>query len=415
MYKRLTSLALLLFAITACRTEKKVTTEPYKSAETNKIDVLANRYLELGRFSGTILVAKHGSIIFNHSYGMADYESQKPFSDSTSFKIGRITELFTTQIIKEMDKKGMIDTKSRVQKYLPEIKLIYSIEDLVNHQSGLPNIKALEKDIPEPEYSTIGYANMASPDTSKSIQYSNLGYNLLGMVIEKVNNASYQQVIEQYFPNYDNTYFEKKAKEQARGYQFYNAYGNGPVLVQSLSYDLEKAFSNSGIKSTAKDILKLIRLHPEKALDIHGFIKGDGFSYSLSNEKSGLTIIVLSNRRHPVANEMSHSIKAIYEGAPYETPLLRKTVSIDTALLEEYAGHYEINSNFMVEIFTEKGSLFIKMESNNVSLLPQSENQFYMQENDAAIRFIRDSTNTISGAVLYNGFLKGKEIKKVEK
>lgn len=415
MYKRLTFLALHLFTIAACSTEKKIITEPQKSTETNKIDVLANRYLALGRFSGTILVSNHDSIIFNHSYGMADYESQKPFSDSTSFKVGRITELFTTRIIKEMDEKGMIDTKSRVQKYLPEIEATYSIEDLVNHQSGLPNIKALEKDIPEPEYATIGYANMTSPDTSNSVLYSDLGYNLLGMVIEKVNNASYQQVIEQYFPNYDNTYFQKKAKEQARGYQFYNAYGNGPVLVQSLSYDLEKAFSNSGIKSTAKDILKLIRLYPKKALEINGFIEGDGFSYSLFNTKYGLTILVLSNRRHPVANEISHSIKAIYEGAPYETPLLRKTVSIDTSLLEEYAGHYEVRPNFTVEVFTDKDSLFIKMGSNNVSLLPQSKNQFYMQENDAAIRFIRDSANIISGAILYNGFLKGKEIKKVEK
>jgi len=53
---------------------------------TTQVDQLANRYLALERFSGTILVAEEREILFNQSYGFADYANQKPFTSNTTFK-----------------------------------------------------------------------------------------------------------------------------------------------------------------------------------------------------------------------------------------------------------------------------------------------------------------------------------------
>ncbi len=49
-------------------------------------------------------------------------------------------------------------------------------------------------------------------------------------------------------------------------------------------------------------------------------------------------------------------------------------------------------------------------------LIPQSANQFYYQDFDAAIRFVQDSNGLVSKTILYNGFLNGQVVhKKTEK
>ena len=54
------------------------------------------------------------------------------------------------------------------------------------------------------------------------------------------------------------------------------------------------------------------------------------------------------------------------------------------------------------------------MGPNKIHLIPQFENEFYMEQTDASIRFIRDSNGIVSKAVLLDGFLTGNEIEKVK-
>lgn len=124
--------------------------------------------------------------------------------------------------------------------------------------------------------------------------------------------------------------------------------------------------------------------------------------------------MVLSNRRHPVAGEISNTIKAILKNEPYEIPLPRKEVNVNPESLKEFAGSYSLSPEMNLEVVTMNDSLFMMMGPNKIHLKPQSENQFYMEENDAAIRFIKDSTETVSKAILYDGFITGNEIKKVK-
>ena len=56
------------------------------------------------------------------------------------------------------------------------------------------------------------------------------------------------------------------------------------------------------------------------------------------------------------------------------------------------------------------------MDGKETPLIPQSNNQFYYRDFDAAIRFISDSSQVVTQAILYNGFLEGQSVpKKTEK
>jgi len=320
----------VLISLFSCNKEKTIDTF------SPKVDTVAKRYQTLGRFSGTILIAKEKEIIFNQSYGFADYEKEIPFSDTTIFKIGTLTELFINHL-----------TKQR-------------------------------------------------------------GFN-------KKDNPAFQKSIEKFClkNGLNNTFYQKENTVIANGYLFHNYRGQGLELQKSVSDEQEQGFSNYGLKSTATDLLKFAQSLSNQTIQKSGYLENDGFSYAFQKNKD-LTIIILSNRRHPVAEEMATTIQAIDKEEAYELPLLRTPFAANPNLYPDYIGTYEVNPNFSFEVITRNDSLFTVMGEQQTHLIPQSEQQFYYEAFDAAIRFQRDANQVVTKAILYDGFLKGNEVQKVK-
>jgi len=387
-------LSILIISFLACKTETKTEIENLEQLKTEKINNLANRYLELNRFSGVILVTKEDSIIYSNNFGLADYENKIPFSNKTSFKIGKISELIIANIIREMAIKDKFQLSDNISKYIPEIKSDLTINDLINHK---PN---------------------SAIESSDKSEESDLDYDSLGLLIEKISGKSFQENIEEYSKDLEleNTYFDKTDSTLAVGYLYHNYQGNGLELQKSPVSNSEKTFSKNGIKSTANDLTKIINSNSANKLEIEGYLENDGFSYSVvNNPQNKISIIVLSNRKHPVAKEISNSIDSILKDKEYRIPLARKQFDIDKKLLKKYSGSYSLNANMTLEVIDENDSLFVMMGPNKIHLKPQSENQFYMEQMDASMRFLRDTNNIVNEVVLLDGFLDGNRIKRIEK
>jgi len=91
-------------------------------------------------------------------------------------------------------------------------------------------------------------------------------------------------------------------------------------------------------------------------------------------------------------------------------------VTNNTQLYQNYIGTYQVNPTFAFEVIQKKDNLFTIMDGKETPLIPQSNNQFYYRDFDAAIRFISDSSQVVTQAILYNGFLEGQSVpKKTEK
>ena len=408
---------ILLLSFFSCKTDAKLKSEYLQTAKSDKIDTVGIRYLELNRFSGSILATKEGKIIYKNNFGLADYENNKPFKDNTTFKIGEISELITANMIREMAEKNELKLSDKVSKHLPKIEGDFTINDLLNHNTNFPSIQMIQEQNPNLKYATIKFANLAaqSSDTAKK---SDLDYNILGVVIEKISGKSFQNNVESYSRNLglENTYFQKSDSTLAVGYLFHNYRGKGLELQKAPVSTINTPFSSNGLKSTSSDLAKILIENSAKKVDIDGYLVNDGFSYSIqTNPKTNTAVIVLSNRRHPIAKEISNSVTAILENREYTLPLSRKPVDIDKNLLKDYSGFYSLNENMNLEVLNENDSLFVMMGPNKIHLVPQSSNQFYMKEMDASIRFVRDSANSVNEAVLLDGFLDGNRIKRVEK
>ncbi|WP_034230031.1 serine hydrolase domain-containing protein [Aquimarina pacifica] len=387
-------LLILTVSLISCKTENKTETEHLQQLKTEKINSLANRYLELNRFSGVILVANENSIIYNNNFGLADYEKKNPFSKNTSFKIGEISEIVITNMIQEMVIKYQIQLSDNISKYFPEIKYDLTLNDLLNQT---PN-------------SALG-----SLDQSEK---NKLNHDYLRLFIEKISGKSFQENIEEYSKDLEleNTYFEKTDTNLAVGYLYHNYQGNGLELQKSPVISSQNTFIKNGLKSTAHDLTKIISSNSVNKVEIEGYLEHDGFSYSVyRNPQNKISIIVLSNRRHPVAKEISNSIDAIINDKEYRIPLARKELDIDKKLLKDYSGSYAINENTNFQVVVQNDSLFVMMGPNKIHLKPQSENQFYMEQMDASMRFLRSTNNIVNEVVLLDGFLDGNRIKRIRK
>lgn len=159
-----------------------------------------------GRFSGAALVARNGKAVFAQAYGLADREKKIPNTLKTRFRIGSMNKMFTAVATLQLVQSGKLDLKAPIGKYLTDypnqdVAAKVTIEQLLSHQGGTGDIFGPEFDKRRlklkslHDYVTL-YGNRAPQfEPGSRWQYSNYGFLLLGVLIEKVSGQSYYDYV----------------------------------------------------------------------------------------------------------------------------------------------------------------------------------------------------------------------------
>jgi CubicO group peptidase (beta-lactamase class C family) len=241
-----------------------------KTADTvYKLDTLVQSCANLNKFSGNILIAKEGKVIFEKSYGFADRELNIPNSRITKFRIGSLTKQFTAVLIMQLVESGKIDLKAPITKYLDYYRKDFgesiSIHHLLTHTSGLPEYSERPDffpDISKRAYTHEEFIKRICSDSLLSnpgsqYKYSNAGYYILGAIIEEITQKSYADVLQNKIldvAGMKNTGVENSSsfiKDIAKGYNFsLGKYSNADYIDISST-----VFSAGGIYSTTDDLL----------------------------------------------------------------------------------------------------------------------------------------------------------------
>lgn len=157
----------------------------------------------------SVVVVKDGTIRYQKGFGYADIEARLPFTDDTNFYIASCTKAFTALMAAQLDKEGILSLDDKLAAHFPKIKFHEDLQmdkirlrDLLTHSSGLANdpigfrvaytgehnleklIDLLKVSEPNPN----GYGNF---------RYTNIGYNIYTLVVEKVTGKPWQQVLEE--------------------------------------------------------------------------------------------------------------------------------------------------------------------------------------------------------------------------
>lgn len=150
------------------------------------------------------------SILFSFTGGLADLEQQSSFSDSTTLHAFSVTKTFTALAVLQLEEAGKINLDDPVQNYVPDLpyKITFTIHQLLNHTSGLPNPIPLRwvhllDEHPGFDYSAFIDEVLTENDEldnqpGENFSYSNVGYLILGRLIEKVSGEDYRSYIQRH-------------------------------------------------------------------------------------------------------------------------------------------------------------------------------------------------------------------------
>jgi CubicO group peptidase (beta-lactamase class C family) len=231
------------------------------------IEVLIREFYERGQFNGSVLVAKNGGVIFKKGFGLANREWNSPSQSDTKFQIASLTKQFTAVLIMQLVERGRIRLDGKVSDYLPNYPKDkggrITIQNLLSHTSGLPNYTNL------PEWSEM--SRQAYPpdqfiklfaglnlefEPGSKFKYSNSGYYLLGVIIEKITGKPFGKVLRENILNPLNMRNTGYASSKTVIRNLAAGYERLPTgLYEKAPYqDLSTAFSEGGMYSTVEDL-----------------------------------------------------------------------------------------------------------------------------------------------------------------
>ncbi|NQY30408.1 MAG: serine hydrolase [Flavobacteriaceae bacterium] len=358
---------IVLGAFNACKPEPKTIGDLMESYEDPGMRIKIR-----SPFSGSVLVAKKGEIIFEEAYGEEDREDKKPNTIDTKYGIGSVTKQFTAMLIMQLVEENKIKLQDTINKYLPYLPAEkanhITIHQLLSHTSGLAHYTGLQaigvplKDFGNTRYSPkalaelIGRTHLVNqPGTA--YYYSSFGYDILGVILEEVSGKSFSDLLDEKIVNplqLKNTGFgtnEYISKELAKGYSYREVYGwdwwsseHGGITTEAPFRDQSTAYTAGGMHSTVKDLfiwseaiksykllspeLTNIMLTPNTHGHCYGWVRNwddilekntkvrlyghggalSGNSAFIAMYDDETTIIYLSNRSNLRAEEILHQI-----------------------------------------------------------------------------------------------------------
>jgi CubicO group peptidase (beta-lactamase class C family) len=174
-----------------------------KPARVNKLFEIYNKP---GSPGATVSVIQNGKFVYQNSFGVADIRHNTKNQKDTKFLIGSVSKQFTALCIAILEVEGKLKATDSVQKYIPELNFNQvSILNLIQHTSGIKDYLNLFMvkgsgqiwDISRKEAFELIVAQktLAFP-AGTSWDYSNSGYLLMEVIIERVSKMKFHEFVK---------------------------------------------------------------------------------------------------------------------------------------------------------------------------------------------------------------------------
>jgi D-alanyl-D-alanine carboxypeptidase len=338
----------------------------YRPARLSEADAIAALKTELDalvakdKFSGAVIVAKHGKPLLAQAYGMADRAKQTANTLAMRFRIGSMNKMFTATAILQLVQAKKLSLDDTVGKFLPDypnknVATKVKIHHLLTHTGGTGDIfgpdfnaKRLELRTLDDYVKLYGSRDLVH-EPGAGERYSNYGFLLLGVIIEKATKQSYYDAVQARIfkpAKMTSTSSPFEDKPMAGRSIAYTKQGDKPLAEWTDAKDTLpiRATSAGGGDSTVGDLLafanaltanKLLdKKHTELLVTRQTGEAGGGYAYGFGTSEedgikcfghgggapgmngdlqicdSGYTIAVLANFDPPAAQRVTRFIKA---------------------------------------------------------------------------------------------------------
>jgi CubicO group peptidase (beta-lactamase class C family) len=419
------------------------------SAQKSRTDLLDKFMIaqeNINGFSGTVLVAQKGKVIYEKGFGLADKELNVKDKIQSVYQIASLTKQFTACAILLLAEDAKLSVNDKLDKYFPDFPKgdSITIHMLLNHTSGLKTTGELDGFIEALKIKKDSMLALIkrqpldfSPGTN--FKYSNLGYFLLGMIIEKVTGQSYSDyMLDHIFlqAGLKNTFvnnWDTILINRTRGYE-----KTATGWRNNSHYSMEGPFSAGAIVSTVEDLYSwhnalfsnqiitasALKKMTTPYLNNYGYgliidtfmnhfqISHNGqlrgfTSYLGTFPQDSVTIVVLSNNESN-STSIANALAAIIFGIEVIPPSYHIESKIDTAIMADYTGQYEMSAGDKIEIIKIGGKLYRQKPGSQIELKPESKTKFFYGDgSDRQIEFKVDKSGNVEAAIfIYGGYTK---------
>lgn len=409
----------------------------FAQSKEEKINSIVNTYYTINHFSGSVLVAEKGKIIYEKSYGYKNASLKEKNTNNSIYRIYSTTKTFTAISILQLEEQGKLSLKDPISKYFngyPNGNRI-TIENLLTHTSGIPDEGDPENT--KDENSFIQFISTKQLDfiPGSKYNYSNSNYYFLGFIIYKVSGRPYDEYILENILKplqMNSSYFnyEKLTNlNKAKGYEFLVK----DKFVEAPIYKYNHPQAAGALCSTIHDLflyyegLKNYTILKKETLDkaitpfndnhygygweidtlfnktIVGHSGGgDGFhSRFLRVLDDDICVIVLGNSDNSDVFPISYKIIQVMLDKPFDLP---STKTIDKKELKNLEGVY---SNPEVNIYVKNNNGLLQFYDNQggfANLLYEKPYTYYTNNADGSkVRnvFEKDKTGKIISTKIY--------------
>jgi CubicO group peptidase (beta-lactamase class C family) len=373
-----------------------------------KLDQFFDRLAEKNKAMGSLIIAKDGKVVYTRAIGYAqvDATTKKPLTAASRFRIASITKTYTAVMILQLVEEGKLKLTDTLDKFFPQVPNAKKITilQILSHRSGIPNVRrdqaTWKPGAPVTKDEMLALIVKGSPefepDTKNS--YSNSGYFLLGLILEKLTGKPYDQALEERINSkiglkdtyiatgridvnkgealtYINTGSDWKQGFETHpsiGFQLISTPGDMAKFIQSL-FDL---------KLISQDSLNQMKtMRDDEGLGMVTFTfagktfygntgGGDNYGSWLAYQpEEKLVVAYTTNAKvHPVKDIVSGAID-IYYGKPFEIPAF-ETIAIIPEVLDKYVGVYSSpDAPKKWTITRDGGTLFVQPGSESAAAL----------------------------------------------
>ncbi|HKY05709.1 MAG TPA: serine hydrolase domain-containing protein, partial [Blastocatellia bacterium] len=421
---------------------------------------LAAPYADSSSFSGDILVARAGKVIFNRGYGLADRARSVPVTPQTRFYIASISKSFTAAAILLLQDRGKLRVEDRVARFIPDFPNgdRVTIHHLLTHTSGIvdylrfPNFAELSKR----RYKTADVLPLFRDkplafNPGERSSYSNSNYVLLAHIIETVAGTSYVDFLRRNFftplgmkdtgePGLSNQSVINLASgytpvglrdfETARYFDRSILTGAGSLYstTEDLNRWVEGLFAGRVLKKSSVELMykagpglasgyswTLGKLWGREVVTGNGW-DGVGFSGTLFHFPADrVTVVVLNNLNiASVASELANTVSALVVGGRVE-PLTISRDPLSSELAARLAGRYKLGDDFFVpgtvlEIVERDGSLYERQRDPDrlIGLIRVAELEFIHRSSWGRVKFEIGEGGQVTGMLFYGRFKASK-------
>ena len=408
-----------------------------------RINTHIQPYVDGRNFSGAILIARGGRVLFSKGYGMANYELAVPNRPDTRFHIASISKSFTAAAILMLEEHGQLQVKDTLAKFIPDYPQgdKITLHHLLTHTSGIPNVNNFSN-YAEKSRSRVALSEIIPLFKDKPLEfepgarfrYSNSNYNLLAFIIEKISGKKYGEFLQQNILR--PLQMDSTANDDGSDVLIPNrASGYVPAGLQ----DVENApflnwsikIGNGSLYSTVEDLYKWDRaLYSDVILkkstrdrmftDYGGFgygwfvrkkidhrviaINGRSPGFTSSLERfidDDVTVILAANTYSGMTQSMADDLSAIVFEQKYSNPL--RPVNLTTDVLGNYAGRYQFGQDFTfnpgatVTAETFDNTLRMVTGGSTTYLIPQSETKFVDRLFGGVVTFTKGADGKVTG------------------